>query len=615
MAGLLLMLINIPYTPVHAQSWWNFNWQYRIPITVTNQISYDLYNYQLLIEVDTESLISDGKMNDDCSDIRFVDDSGTELDYWIEPQTINTPNTKIWVKIPHIPGSGETTIYMYYGNPSASSLSSLLNVMEDLPASDGDGYIIYYQEWIMPENRFQEIGVMTGLHCDDCSGSLGIPFAFPFYDSTTTVGYYCSNGEFFPYNGFNNDYTSTEGEFRRRKMIAPFWADLRTDGGSHGIFVHTSYSDEFGNGIYIRWYTRFYGGSGGAQNFAIALYENGLIRFDYGEIYGSSSTDDTPVIGVSRGDNAHYTSSSYSGEQYPSNYNSVMFWPRKKATTEPTYTLGSEQIRPSEEELYITVHVQSSSGEPFAGLKVETWQGATMLGSGSTGRNGKVNVAANYGEVTVKVIAGGNVINETTVDVVSNGQEVSITLNCEVIIVANEDVLSSHEPDIIPYAMACISLLLLPMTLSSRKRKSIQTWVAIVLAIIITIAIAVPIYLWVASFTAPSETFKPTQLAVVDTSAQAGGAMITLKNMGEYTDKLHAIYIKQGHETIERYDENTPVYVVTDTLHTVRLGDIKLKPGTTITIILPSMLQPGVAYVIKIVGKANSIAQTEIVGE
>jgi len=237
-----------------------------------------------------------------------------------------------------------------------------------------------------------------------------------------------------------------------------------------------------------------------------------------------------------------------------------------------------------------------------------------MLGSGTTDRNGKVNVTANYGEVIVKVIADGNVINETTVNVVSNGQEVSIVLNCEIIIIANEDVLSSYEPDVIPYAMACISLMLAPAALFSRKRKSIQTWVAIVLAIIIAIAIAVPIYLWIATITAPSETFTSTKLIIVDTSTQAGGATITLKNMGEYTDELHAIYIKRGHETIERYGEDTPVYVITDTLHVARLGNIKLRPGTAITIIFPSMFQSGILYIIKIIGKANSIAQIEIVG-
>ncbi len=47
---------------------------------------------------------------------------------------------------------------------------------------------------------------------------------------------------------------------------------------------------------------------------------------------------------------------------------------------------------------------------------------------------------------------------------------------------------------------------------------------------------------------------------------------------------------------------------------TVRLGDIKLKPGTTITIMIPYSLQRGVTYTVKIIGKANTIAKTEVVG-
>jgi flagellin-like protein len=43
-----------------------------------------------------------------------------ELSHWIEPGTINTASTKIWVRVPSIP-AGSSTIYMYYGNPSATS--------------------------------------------------------------------------------------------------------------------------------------------------------------------------------------------------------------------------------------------------------------------------------------------------------------------------------------------------------------------------------------------------------------------------------------------------------------------------------------------------------------
>lgn len=42
-----------------------------------------------------------------------------ELSYWIE-SGVSSLNTKVWVKIPSIPSSGNVAIFMYYGNPNAS---------------------------------------------------------------------------------------------------------------------------------------------------------------------------------------------------------------------------------------------------------------------------------------------------------------------------------------------------------------------------------------------------------------------------------------------------------------------------------------------------------------
>jgi len=76
--------------------------------------------------IDTASLISAGKMRSDCGDIRFRDsDETTDLSYWIE-SGCNSGSTSIWVKVPSVP-SGTKTIYMYYGNPSASSESNGVN--------------------------------------------------------------------------------------------------------------------------------------------------------------------------------------------------------------------------------------------------------------------------------------------------------------------------------------------------------------------------------------------------------------------------------------------------------------------------------------------------------
>lgn len=49
-------------------------------------------------------------------------DDTTDLAYWIDPYTINTSSTEIWVRIPSVP-SGDKTVYIYYGEPSASSMS------------------------------------------------------------------------------------------------------------------------------------------------------------------------------------------------------------------------------------------------------------------------------------------------------------------------------------------------------------------------------------------------------------------------------------------------------------------------------------------------------------
>jgi len=102
---------------------WLSGWQYRKSINITNSGSTALTDYQVLITMDTQSLISAGKMRSDCGDIRFANSTDNLLSYWIE-SGCNTTSTKIWVKVPNIPASSNTTIYVYYGNSTATSLSN-----------------------------------------------------------------------------------------------------------------------------------------------------------------------------------------------------------------------------------------------------------------------------------------------------------------------------------------------------------------------------------------------------------------------------------------------------------------------------------------------------------
>ncbi|MFB6241385.1 MAG: DUF2341 domain-containing protein [Candidatus Nanosalina sp.] len=112
-----------------SSGWWNYSYRYRKPVQVTENSGQDLENYPVNISLDTASLISQGKMRNDCGDIRPVDPStGKLLDYWIE-SGCNTQDTKIFVEL-NISASSTKEVNVYYGNSNAGSLSSKSGTME-----------------------------------------------------------------------------------------------------------------------------------------------------------------------------------------------------------------------------------------------------------------------------------------------------------------------------------------------------------------------------------------------------------------------------------------------------------------------------------------------------
>jgi parallel beta-helix repeat protein len=115
-----LPLVRIVVTPPAEQGW-----RYYRPVAIVNNVAQNLTDYQIHFTLDTARLIAEGKMRSNCWDIRVVlGDWQTFLPYWIEPNTCNTNNTRIWAKVPLIPASSVTTIYLLYGNPSATSKSN-----------------------------------------------------------------------------------------------------------------------------------------------------------------------------------------------------------------------------------------------------------------------------------------------------------------------------------------------------------------------------------------------------------------------------------------------------------------------------------------------------------
>jgi len=120
-------------------------WNFSRDVTITNNLNQDLTNYQIKITLNTAELISKGKMRSDCGDILFTDSNGNLLNYWIRPETCNTSSTEIWVKVSSIPALGTVKITMWYGNPSATSLSNGEAVFEwfdDASTDKSSSYVL-----------------------------------------------------------------------------------------------------------------------------------------------------------------------------------------------------------------------------------------------------------------------------------------------------------------------------------------------------------------------------------------------------------------------------------------------------------------------------------------
>lgn len=122
--GMLITMLAILPFPVTAQELSNSGgggWQYYRNITLSNSGGV-LTNYQVLINLIGSDFPDFSKSKG--ADIRFTDESGAELSYWIESWDYTNKKARIWVKITNIPANSDTTLIMYYDNPQALSVSN-----------------------------------------------------------------------------------------------------------------------------------------------------------------------------------------------------------------------------------------------------------------------------------------------------------------------------------------------------------------------------------------------------------------------------------------------------------------------------------------------------------
>jgi hypothetical protein len=96
-------------------------------IIVTEPHGINETNFPMLVTVNTQALIGAGQMMSTGADIRFSDSvcpvNPAFLDYYIE-SGLNTTTTKIWVRMPAFAASATDTIYMLYGDNTATAASN-----------------------------------------------------------------------------------------------------------------------------------------------------------------------------------------------------------------------------------------------------------------------------------------------------------------------------------------------------------------------------------------------------------------------------------------------------------------------------------------------------------
>ena len=93
-------------------------WDY---IIIKENSQKDLYNYSVLVTINPSNYPD--RLGQNGSDVRFLDENGQALNYWIEDFDSISKTGKVWVKVPYIPANGEIRVEMRYGNQSASSMS------------------------------------------------------------------------------------------------------------------------------------------------------------------------------------------------------------------------------------------------------------------------------------------------------------------------------------------------------------------------------------------------------------------------------------------------------------------------------------------------------------
>ncbi len=357
------------------------SWTYCRDITITDDES--VSDLQMKLVIDTATLISEGKMNSDCSDLRFADESDNELSYWIEDGTCNSAYTVVWIKVSTT--NGDKKIFMYYGNSGATSVSNGDDVFPFF--DDFEGTSIDSSKWSVVSGTWSiEDGTLK--YTDSGGDSFIVGQFSTTWNTKTYVAEtrYKVEDKIYSWGGIGIDSTDDASSFYRTALGYS---------GSLSCDIHrvqkkwTPYNDECVSG----WETNHW--------FVLRIYQdssNVYGEFREGE-YGSTYYD-------LNNDNQLADTSLSSGKIVLTGYKADVWYDwvfvRKYVETEPTYSVGEEQYT-STENLPPTIEISSPENTTYytdnidfifkvtddnsTTFHVKAWFGSTLLYDNSTYQN------------------------------------------------------------------------------------------------------------------------------------------------------------------------------------------------------------------------------------
>ncbi len=160
---------------------WLEGWQYRKAHNITGSTAGAQVNYPIFINVHydngfdfEEDVYLHFKCRRDFGDIRFTDSKGDTLDYWIQQKTDGV-RALSWVEINYIPVSPNyTTIYIYYGNPNATTTSNkdwVHSFATDFEDATKQGWLISWSSPVISDGVSSS--AFQGNYCREAGRSYG----------------------------------------------------------------------------------------------------------------------------------------------------------------------------------------------------------------------------------------------------------------------------------------------------------------------------------------------------------------------------------------------------------------------------------------------------------